>query len=58
MKPNFVFALLKLIVNYFSAEPNFHQYHKLDLHLALKNYSCDCQDEMMNYSQHQKLQLS
>ena len=30
---------------------SFYHYHKMVLHLTLKNYSCNYQHEMMNYYQ-------
>ena len=54
---NFVFFLLKLILYFFSGEPKLLLFPKIGKELlVLKNYSSDCQYEMMNYYQRQKLQ--
>ena len=53
-----MFALLKLILTFFSGEPKFPFIPEVEPSPSNKNYSCDYQQEMMNYYQHQKCVLS
>ena len=46
-----MFALLKLRQNFFSAEPNSLLIPKVGPSSSTKNYSCNCQHDMMNYNQ-------
>ena len=55
-KQNFVFALLKLTLNFSSIAPTLPLILSVALHLTLENYSCDHQYDVMNYYQNQKLQ--
>ena len=56
LKQNFVFALLKLILNFFSDEAKLPLIPKVGPSLSTKNDSYDCQHEMISYYQHRKLQ--
>ena len=52
-----MFVLVRLILNFFSGEVNL----PLVLNVGpspniITSYFCDCQNEMMKYYQHQKLQ--
>ena len=44
------------ILTNFPVNQSFHYFQKLHLHLAVENYSWDCQHVMMKYYQHQNLQ--
>ena len=56
IKENFQFALLQLILHYFSVEPKFPLISKVGPSPSTKIYTGNCQKEMMTYYQLQKLQ--
>ena len=51
----FAFALVKLILNFFSGDPKLPLILKVGVSPNIKFFFCDCQNEIMNYYQHQKL---